>query len=387
MKVLIAVTHLLGIGHLSRMIVLAQAFATQGHKVVLMSGGLPAPHLMPARWGSAPSFTLAQLPPVVVHGTNYAQLFTPQGARADEAYFAGRRQRAVQLLTEYAPDVVITELFPFGRRRLAHEFMALLETAAQMRPRPLLLSSVRDILEPPPRVLKVQQCESILADWYDGILVHADRRFITLGASWPMSPRIEAKLHYTGFVAPPPPEQAPPRAEAWAEKDTVLVSAGGGAVGQVLFTTALEGAAHSARPWQLLVGGSNAEAQIARLRALAPANARIRPLRRDFRTLLLHAAALVSMCGYNTTMDILQTGVPAVLMPFDEKGEKEQSLRGESLARLAGIVVMAAGTTGGAALASAVERVIAGGRRGSVDFNFDGARSAVASVERLRAHP
>jgi len=31
-----------------------------------------------------------------------------------------------------------------------------------------------------------------------------------------------------------------------------------------------------------------------------------------------HAAALVSMCRYNTTMDILQTGVPAARLPVSK---------------------------------------------------------------------
>ena len=37
------------------------------------------------------------------------------------------------------------------------------------------------------------------------------------------------------------------------------------------------------------------------------------------------------MCGYNTAIDLLLTGTPGVLIPFDAGGEQEQTLRAESL--------------------------------------------------------
>ena len=41
MRVLIAVTHLLGAGHLTRAAALARAFARKGHETMLVSGGSP----------------------------------------------------------------------------------------------------------------------------------------------------------------------------------------------------------------------------------------------------------------------------------------------------------------------------------------------------------
>jgi len=43
--------------------------------------------------------------------------------------------------------------------------------------------------------------------------------------------------------------------------------------------------------------------------------------------MLYHAAASVSLCGYNTALDILQAGTPAVFVPFDDGSEVEQGLR------------------------------------------------------------
>lgn len=55
MKILIAVTHLLGIGHFARMRVLARGLVASGHEVTLISGGRPQPHL------DGEGFTLVQL--------------------------------------------------------------------------------------------------------------------------------------------------------------------------------------------------------------------------------------------------------------------------------------------------------------------------------------
>ena len=43
MRVLIAVTHLLGAGHLTRAAAIARAFARAGHEVALVSGGTKTP--------------------------------------------------------------------------------------------------------------------------------------------------------------------------------------------------------------------------------------------------------------------------------------------------------------------------------------------------------
>src|SRR4029079_13912590 len=55
-------------------------------------------------------------------------------------------------------------------------------------------------------------------------------------------------------------------------------------------------------------------------------------LRPDFSARLKNAALSISQAGYNTTMDILSSGVRAVVVPYEAKGETEQRLRSEILA-------------------------------------------------------
>lgn len=330
MKVLIAVTHLLGTGHLSRALTLGRAFAAAGHQVQVASGGFPAPQL------DHSGVELVQLPPLRSDGVNFTRLLTSDGTPADDAWLSARIAALTGALTTLQPDILITELYPFGRRALAPEFLALLQAARDLPRPPVVLSSIRDILAPPSKPKKAARADEVIAAHYDAVLVHSDPLVTPLEISWPVSETLAPKLHYTGFVAPPAPQPHPDG----AGKGEILVTAGGGSVGDALYETALEAARRTPDlRWRLLVGGADASLRIARFAALG-SPAQIKATRPDFRQLLNHATALVGMCGYNTTMDLLQTGVPSVLIPFDAGQEVEQSLRARSLAPLNGIEVL-----------------------------------------------
>lgn len=374
MKVMIVVTHLLGTGHLSRALTLARAFAAAGHDARVVSGGMAAPQLDISGLG------LIQLPPLRSDGTDFTRLLTGSGAAADTAYLAGRQSALLSAFAAFAPDILITELFPFGRRVLRAEFTALLEAAATTSPRPVVLASIRDILAPPSKPERADAAAALVAAHYDAVLVHSDPLVTRLETSWPVPPGLAAKLRYTGYVAPPP---AAPHPEG-AGKGEIIVTAGGGPVGLPVFRAAIEAAGRIAdRRWRLLVGGSGAGARIADLAASAgDAPVTVEPARRDFRAMLLHAAASVSMCGYNTAMDLLQAGTPAVLIPFDEGNEVEQGLRAQSLARRPGLAVLPSAALTGAALAQAVQRVITTPRAPSA-LDFDGAAGSVSIAEQL----
>lgn len=376
MKTMIVVTHLLGTGHLSRALTLARAFDAAGHEVLLVSGGRPVPHLDVGHLG------WLQLPPLSSDGTDFTRLLTDTGEEAGAGYLERRMVALRHALTEFAPDILITELYPFGRRVLSGEFLALLEAAQDQRDRPVVLSSVRDILAPPSKPEKALRADEIITRFYDAVLVHSDPHATRLAQSWPVSSALAAKLRYTGYVAPAAPEAHPQQ----LGEGEVLVSAGGGAVGEPVFRTALQAARlRPALRWRLLVGGGDTDL-LAALRAEAPENAIVEPARPDFRRMLPLAAASVSMCGYNTAMDLLQAGTPAVLIPFDAGREVEQGLRADSLAALPGIEVLRSADLDAPALAAALDRVIAAGPRRDSALTFDGAAQSVAiAAEMARA--
>ena len=366
MRVLIAVTHLLGSGHLARARTLAMAFAEAGHDAMLVSGGVPVGHLAPP-----PGVRVVQLPPVGSDGADFTRLLAPEGDPVSAERLAARAAMLTAAVADFRPAVVITELYPFGRRTLRAEFDALLDAAAALTPRPRILASVRDILAPPSKPARAAETEAVLARHYDAVLVHSDPADIPLDASWPVTPWLAARLRYTGYIAPPPPGPVA------GDPDTVIVSAGGADVGAALFETALA-ASVAGRRWHLLVGG---------LAAALPGTPRvvIEPVRPDFRSLLAAAGASVSLCGYNTALDLLATGTPGVFVPFDAGRETEQRIRAERLARRPHFAKVPAADLTPAALLAALDRVTAAGRFAPDPGRLAGARASVVIAERLMA--
>ena len=369
MRVLILVTHLLGTGHLSRALTLAKAFAAKDHDVTVISGGMPAPHL------KTDGITLHQLPPVQSDGTNFTTLLTPGKSTADEAYLSHRTQDILDAFHKQNPDLVITELFPFGRRVLRAEFLALLNAAKICEHPCTILSSIRDILAPPSKPAKAEKTDNIIDRYYDGVLVHSNPNTTPLDQSWPVSDTLNAKLLYTGYVAPRPAGPHPDH----LGKGEIIVSAGGGSVGKPIFDCAAQAAQlDPSRKWRILIGGTHPEAEIARLQSLANgSDLHVERARPDFRQLLYHAACSVSMCGYNTALDLLQAGTPSVFIPFDEGGEVEQSLRAESLAKNPSFNVLPSLELTPETLLDAIQTVQQAGRFESDALGFNGAEESV----------
>ncbi len=372
MKALIVVTHLLGTGHLARALTLARAFLAAGDSATVISGGMEAPHL------ETDDVHVVHLPPVRSNGVDFTTLLDAHGQPADADHMAARQAALLQSLDNIDPDVIITELFPFGRRILREEFLTLLD-AAKARGIPCLCS-IRDILAPPSKPAKADWTANVIAEQYVGVLIHSVETIAPLGLSWPVTDSLRKRMLYTGFVAPKAPD-AHPQATGAGE---VLVSAGGGDVGAHLFEAAAKAAAHDqARQWRLLVGGKDADATVTRLRVHAPANLTCEPARPDFRQMLRHAAASVSMCGYNTALDVLQTGVPAVFVPFDAEQEVEQSIRAKALATQKAVDVIASQDLCADALLRAVQNVIAAGPRAPVTDGMNGAAETVRITRRI----
>lgn len=372
--ILVAVTHLLGAGHLTRAAALARALAGAGHAVTLASGGMPAPGL---DLGGA---DLVQLPPVRIVGTAFGDLRDAEGAPLGEADRAARRDRLASLAAELRPDALVTELYPFGRRALAEEFEALIAAARALPRRPLMLASVRDVLAVPTRPERIARSHARLTEAYDAVLVHGDPSFLPLEASWPIDRAVSDKLVYTGYVdeggAAEPARDAP----------DIVVSGGSSAAGLPLQAAALEAARRLPdRSWLVLLGRGVPEAEFARLAAAAPANARVARARPDFRGLLAGCALSVSQAGYNTAIDLLRARPRAILVPFEAGHETEQRLRAEALARAGLATVLPEAELSGENLAAAAALALAGPRPPASGIALDGASRAAATLARLFA--
>jgi predicted glycosyltransferase len=360
-RVALLVTHLMGSGHLVRILAIARALKAAGAAPVVLSGGRPLP------WLDTGGVEMVQLPPLTARVGDYRTLRLPDGTPADSLYLDRRRDALRATLRALAPHGLVTELWPFGRRVLTAEFLAALDAADAPA-----LCSLRDVPEPPSRPERVTEALAH-AERFAAVLVHGDPAILPLSASWPAEAALGDRLRYTGYVTTTPPAPIP-------QGNTALVAVGGGAVGRPLLTLAAEVARRSTLDWHLLVGGIDAEAEAARLRALGPVKAE--PVRADYRALLQGAAVSVSLAGYNTAVDVALAGIPALLVPMVESGEQEQMIRAAAFAaHFSGIEMAELETLTPARLAAQVER-LAGTAPLSRQIRTDGASCSADEILR-----
>ncbi|MBO6784511.1 MAG: glycosyl transferase, partial [Alphaproteobacteria bacterium] len=122
-RILFYVQHLLGIGHLMRAGTLARALEGQGFETTLVSGGTDVPGF------DHGASRFVQLPPTRATDKYFKVLVDENDRQIDEAWKAGRRARLLALEDELRPDIILIEMYPFGRRQMRFEIEPLLEAA------------------------------------------------------------------------------------------------------------------------------------------------------------------------------------------------------------------------------------------------------------------
>jgi predicted glycosyltransferase len=375
-RILFYVQHLLGIGHLKRAEILTQAMAAAGLDVTVAYGGNPIEEV---RFDVV---KIAQLPPATIANENFTALLDEHGHPVDETWKEVRRTALLDLHSKVNPDVVLLELFPFGRRQFAFELLPLLDNIHAAKNRSLVACSVRDVLVASKRPGREEEVVARARRYFDTIFVHGDPALIPFGATFTGAAQIAELIQHTGYVA-----AAPDKAISADGKDEVLVSAGGGAVGAPLLLTALE-----ARPltplaghtWRLLTGPSFPDDDFARLSARAGANTIVERFRGDFSARLRTSALSISQAGYNTTMDILQSGVRAVVVPYQTKGETEQRVRAELLADRGVLTVVPESKLSPSRLAKGVADELQRSTK-TLMIDFSGAETTAELIRRLAA--
>ncbi|MCA3260674.1 MAG: glycosyl transferase family 28 [Telmatospirillum sp.] len=329
-KILIHVQHLLGSGHAHRMAAIAAAAAARGHDVTLASGGRP----LKLALGEA---KLAQLPSLVAADARFKDLRDDQDRPIDAAWRSRRAAATRDLFLRLKPDLLVVELYPFGRSMLTFELEALLDDARGIP----VLCSVRDVLQRPAEAAKAAARVAAVSR-FDAVLVHGDRDFLPLQASWPETASLGAKLHYTGYVGPA-------EGAASTARDEVVVSVGGGAAGKELLAATLalaERRANAGEKWRIRVGNAT------NVPTCANPHIVCEPNQADFADLLRHARLSISQAGYNTCVDLLRARCPAILVPFDAGNEREQTIRAHAFAE-AGLAQLCTPATLAAAIDNA----------------------------------
>ena len=321
--------HSLGLGHLARSLRLAGGL-TERFDVRLLNGGrFPAGTAVPA------GVSVLNLPPLGHDADN--QLVSHDPAYPVARACVRRTELLLAELAETRPAVLLIELYPLGRRKFEYELVPLLNAVAALgRDRPKVVCSVRDILVQRAHGQRKhdERAVIVLNASFDAIVVHTDPAFATLEESFRPATPLRVPVHYTGFVAPPPP------APVAAVLPRLVVSSGGGMVGEPLVRAAVE--VHrdlfirTGLRTTVVAGPFLPEPAWAWLREQATQSPVLEAVRRvdDLAGEISRSALSLSQGGYNTTMDLLRAGTPAVVVPFADGGENEQTVRTSRLAEL-----------------------------------------------------
>jgi predicted glycosyltransferase len=331
-KLMFYCQHLLGIGHLVRSLEIVRGLAND-FQICFVNGGEIVRDL------SIPQGIEIVNLPAIKTDSEFQELQVVDSnydlAKVQEL----RKQELLNLLQKFQPDILAIELFPFGRRQFSFELIPLLEEIKQKYPDTKVVCSLRDIIirkkEPNKHEEKVIQ---LMNKYFDLLLIHGDRSFLPLEETFSRVKDINCPVRYTGYVVQE--ENYTDTAIDTPNKPSIVVSVGGGRFGHELLECVVRTASilETKIPHQIQIftGCFIPEAKFLELQELAQKtnNLNLKKYTNNLLGYLKAADLSISMGGYNTTMNILTTGVRAMILPFTGNGDREQTIRAEKLEKL-----------------------------------------------------
>jgi predicted glycosyltransferase len=239
----------------------------------------------------------------------------------------------------FSPDAFVVDKAPLGMKR---EVFPALEFLYEERPSTLTVLGLRDVMDDPARIRRNWREGRIapaIENFYDTILVYGPREIYDPLPEYGLSDATLRRCHYVGYVGRAfTPEET---SDFVFEPGYVLVTAGGGGDGFHLMKNYLESLRRPAPVFESLVvtGPMMDDESKRKIERLARGlRVRVMEFRADMERLIRCAGAVVSMGGYNSTIELLVARKPALIVPRVEP-RVEQLIRAEHLADL-GLVDM-----------------------------------------------
>ncbi len=238
----------------------------------------------------------------------------------------------------FEPDLLLVDHAPAG---LAGELLPLLRGLRSRSTKVVL--GMRDIIDDPRRVREAWERDGILAllrEHYDALLLYGDTRVFDPVRQYGLPPEIAERLFVVGYIVRNGgrPERRPGLGRLKRDgRKLVVVTAGGGGDGNRLLKTylrALRDLAPANDLVSFLVTGplmSRQKREQIRDMASGLPCVEVTEFVEDMPWLYREADMIVSMAGYNTISEILDSGTPALVVPRVAP-RLEQLLRAQALA-------------------------------------------------------
>lgn len=382
-KLMFYCQHILGMGHLIRSMEIVQGL-TDHFQVCFINGGEVV------RGFPIPAGVEVINLPAIKTDPEFRELQPVDLTRTLEEVERDRTIQLLHTLNQFQPDVLMVELFPFGRRRFSFELIPLIEAAKANGVK--IVSSLRDIV-----VTKQDQAKHeakicrLINQYFDQLLIHGDPNLHPLEDSFSRVNDLNCEVHYTGYVAQRPENQQLTLVDQMAlnrPEPMILVSVGGGRFGHNLLQGMI-GAAEVLRgciPHHIhMFAGPFIPDQV--FWDLKQAG-------RDFPNLTIHrytpnllaymekADLSVNMSGYNTTMNILTTGVRALMLPFTGNDDQEQTMRVQRLEQLGRVQMLKTADITPVRLAQRVKEALMQEPQ-ITEFDLDGVRKTAECLRSI----
>ncbi len=343
-KILFYCQNLLGMGHLVRTTELMRELV-KTFQVCLIDGGQKI-----EGFDVPPEVEVIQLPTIQVEVSDSLQVgkqLHVVGSTMDlEAVKEFRKETLIRVFDRFQPDCLITEGYPFSKNKaLAFEMLPLLDHVKQTSPSTKVICSLRDIImvkEFADRDYEEQRRCQFTNQYYDAILLHSDPSIHRLEDNISRASDLTCPVYYTGYVVQSEPKgvevNMQDRVLLNEPKPMIVVSVGGGKLGHDLLESMIQAAPLLAQkiPHRIVIftGPLMENSQYQYLNQLTQGqhNLILHRFTPSLISYLDKADLSISLGGYNTTMNILKTGVRAIVYPSNK--DREQAIRAEKLERL-----------------------------------------------------
>ena len=312
-----------GLGHLRRTINLARAVTEQdpdATALIVTGSAALGSFVLPERVDTVKLPVFRREP----DGTLYAATLGVDMPRIESMRIEILRSTAAA----FDPDVVVVDKTPLGLR---DELVPMLEELRE-RGRARVVLGLRNVEDEPERVREAWAEANTLSAvecFYDRVVVYGPANTTADALSCLDGVELPVPVTHVGFVGHTPATAAPED----LPEGYLLVTVGGGSDGQDSIEAVLDADQYESLPFPIVIvtGPLMSARSVARLSDRCDGDhVRLFEFRNDMANVLAGARCVVTMGGYNTISEVLQTGVPALVIPR-VRPSAEQLIRANQL--------------------------------------------------------